>query len=183
VSSTSRSSAATATAGQPGDGPPASQAPPGSGPRTFPLEPDFDRTSFDAVAYAPLALGHASELLPNPQIALVRAAGVGEAGLVDLTRDAGQVTYLFRKGEGPACVKVLVNEGVVIMQSEPGACGSHVPIRLPKCSLPHAVGLVTHGMKLPDGLSGTLSYLSIRGTPRWRMEFGSGFTRELVDGC
>ncbi len=184
ASSTSQARDATATAAEgPGDAPSVSGAPPSGGPRNQDLEPGFDVARFDAVAYAPLALGHASKILPDPQIAVLRAAGVGEAGLVNLASEAGEVTYLFRKDEGPACVQVKVDAGRVTIQSEPGACGDHVPIRMPKCSLPHAVGLVTHGMRLPGGLSGELSYLLIRGTPRWRMKFGSGFTRELPDGC
>jgi len=184
ASSTSRASAATATAaGLPVDAPPASGAPPSGGPRSQVLEPGFDAGRFDAVAYAPVALGHASKVLPDPQIALLRAAGVGEAGLVDLASDAGEVIYLFRKGEGPACVQVKVDAGRVTIESQSGGCGDHVPIRMPKCSLPHAVGLVTHGMRLPGGLSGELSYLLIRGSPRWHMKFGTGFVRELPDGC
>jgi len=173
---------ATATAGLPDDAPTGPTGPTG-GPRTQALEPSFDAKRFDAVAYAPLAMGHASQLLPAPQLAVLRAAGVGEAGLVDLGREGAEATYLFRKDEGPACVRVLVIQAGVTIQSEPGGCGDHVPIRLPKCSLPHAIGLVTHGMKLHGGLSGELSYLQIRGTPRWRMTFGNGFTRELPDGC
>ncbi len=190
VASTSQSSvetaSVTASSSRPPDQPARLGAEPntaGDAPQTQPLEPSFEPGRFDAVAYAPLALGHASKLLPDPQLALLHALQVGEGGLVDLNGVDGKVTYLFRRGEDASCVAVIVSGDGVTRRSDPGGCGNHLPTRLPSCTLPHAVANVTHGMRLPTGLSGELSFLVIRGVPRWRMKFASGFTREVDDGC
>ncbi len=190
VASTTRPSVATASVTAGSARPPNRFARQGAGPTTSgdgsptqPLEPSFESARFDAVAYAPLALGHASKLLPDPQLALLHALRVGEGGLVDLNSADGKVTYLFRRGEEASCVRVIVTGDGVSRRSDPGGCGHHLPTRLPSCTLPHAVANVTHGMRLPTGLSGELSFLVIRGVPRWRMKFDTGFTREVADGC
>ena len=166
---------------------------PGQGPAAAPpFVPNVGESkdkvpaSFDAFAYLPEAQRAAEAVAPGAVLVTFMAAGVTDAGVVDLRQPDHQVAYSYRAAGDGRCAFVMVTPaGRMVSTLTAGTCAAGPLLGPPRCNLAQVLRKAQTGMTVSGQQRLVLKYgPNLQGKATWAANWGSELSvGNLPDDC